>query len=139
MTMRQVPNFSKYPSVGRKILTQYRISDLKPETPEDLSLLQMAEGIINRKEFSEREGWPWNAFDDDETMYDGLYARDLVKGKNSFVDPDQMPVIRRVYDLKNKNYTTEVVLEISIISITAHDIRAKGKDSVEKKLREIFC
>ncbi len=142
--MQKVANFSKYPKNGR-IFEEYRLSDFNPETPADLALLQMAEGIISRKEFSEVEGWPPDGRYDEKNVKK-IWARDLVKG--DYPEKDS-PVVRRLYNLESGIFATKIIYkkhdlrpEIKFAPdsiIAAHMLEAEGKEKIEAELKNIFC
>ncbi len=141
--LQQVRNFSKYPYWGWKVLNEYRLSDFKPESQEDLELLQISEGFINRKDYIKAEGYNFspNIYDIGKSKYWIFFARDLTKKRKYY------PIIRVVYNLKTRTYRTKIITTtfehkygtIDGHAISSKDMKADGREKIEAELKKIFC
>lgn len=134
MSMQEVGEFSEYPSLHGNTLTEYDLSGFKPKTEKDLTLLQMTEGVIDRKKFYKWEGWPPDGWLDGKNTNIRMYwARDLVKGEFGFING---PLVRRFYNLVAKEYTINIITPDKFI--TTGTLESDEKDKIESELKEIF-
>ncbi len=135
MSMYKVDTFSKYPSINGELLTKHDLSDFRPATVNDLVLCMMAEVVVGGREFFDFEGWPYDGWGGDgkNTNIGRYWARDLVKDELGFIDG---PLVRRVYDLRAKKYSTKIITPDKII--TTGTLESDGKEKIEAELKEIF-